>query len=123
MQADGSLTDREVFGPSSLGTGAIDGICFDAYGNLWATMIFADRLVAITPDSELLELLNDGDPDGTAALERVFASGAPVPFDVLLGARGGICPWLASVPFGVPHPRTSRQRPVGQECAWMRKSR
>src|SRR3546814_18526278 len=43
MQADGSLTDREVFGPSSLGTGAIDGICFDAYGNLWATMIFADR--------------------------------------------------------------------------------
>ena len=106
VQADGSLTGREVFGPSSLGDGLVDGICFDAYGNLWATMIFADRLVAITPDGELLELLNDGDPDGTAALERTFASGAPVPFDVLMGASGRICPWLASVTFGGPDLRT-----------------
>ena len=106
VQADGSLTDREVFGPPSLGDGLVDGICFDAHGNLWATMIFADRLVAITPDGELLELLNDGDPDGTAALERVFASGAPVPFDVLMGASGRICPWLASVTFGGPDLRT-----------------
>lgn len=106
VQADGSLTDREVFGPPSLGDGLVDGICFDAHGNLWATMIFADRLVAITPDGELLELLNDGDPEGTAALERVFASGAPVPFDVLMGASGRICPWLASVTFGGPDLRT-----------------
>lgn len=102
MQADGSLTDREVFGPSSLGTGAIDGICFDAYGNLWATMIFADRLVAITPDGDLLELLDDGDPAGTAAFERAFATGDPVPFDVLIKTGGPICPWMASVTFGGP---------------------
>lgn len=102
VRADGSLTDREVFGPPSLGTGAIDGICFDAYGNLWATMIFADRLVAITPDGELLELMDDGDPQGTAAFEAAFASGDPVPFEVLMGATGKICPWLASVTFGGP---------------------
>jgi len=30
------------------------GIAFDAYGNLWATMIFADRLAAITPEGEVL---------------------------------------------------------------------
>ena len=35
--------------PISLLRGA-DGIAFDALGNLWATMIFADRLVAITPE-------------------------------------------------------------------------
>ena len=106
VQPDGSLTDREVFGPSTLGDGLVDGICFDAYGNLWATMIFADRLVAITPDGELLELFDDGNSEGTAAFERAFASGAPVPFDVLMGASGRICPWLASVTFGGPDLRT-----------------
>jgi len=100
IQADGSLTDREVYGPSSLGDGMIDGICFDAYGNLWATMIFADRLIAITPDGELLELFCDGDVAGTHAVEAAFAAGGPVPFEVLMRAGGTICPWLASVTFG-----------------------
>ena len=61
VQPDGSLTDREIFGPSSLGTGVIDGIAFDAYGNLWATMILAERLIAITPQGDVLELLDCGD--------------------------------------------------------------
>lgn len=98
--ADGSLGDREVYGPASLGSGCIDGIAFDAYGNLWATMIFADRLVAITPDGELLEIFDDGNAEGTAAFEAALASGKPVPFDVLMGAGGPLCTWLASVTFG-----------------------
>lgn len=106
VQADGSLTDREIFGPSTLGEGLVDGICFDAYGNLWATMIFADRLAAITPDGELLELFDDGNREGTSAFERAFASGASVPFDVLMAAAGQTCPWLASVTFGGPDLRT-----------------
>jgi gluconolactonase len=97
---DGALTDREVYGPASLGDGLVDGICFDAYGNLWATMIFADRLVAITPEGDLLELLDDGDADGTKAVEAAFATGAAVPFDILMKSGGAICPWLASVTFG-----------------------
>jgi gluconolactonase len=96
---DGSLGGREIYGPSSLGDGLVDGIAFDAYGNLWATMIFADRLVAITPDGELLELLNDGDPEGTRGVEAVFATGRPVPFEVLMRSGGAICPWMASVTF------------------------
>jgi gluconolactonase len=106
VEPDGSLTGREVYGPSSLGAGLVDGICFDAYGNLWATMIFADRLVAITPEGELLELLDDGNPAGTAAVEQSFASGQPVPFDVLMQSGGTICPWLASVTFGGADLRT-----------------
>jgi len=105
--SDGSLTDREVFGPSTLGKGLIDGICFDAYGNLWATMIFADRLVAITPDGDLLELLSDGNPGATDTVERAFATGNPVPFEVLMRSGGTICPWLASVTFGGPDLRTA----------------
>lgn len=102
VQPDGSLTDREIYGPSSLGAGAIDGIAFDAYGNLWATMIFADRLVAITPEGDLLELLNDGDPQATACFETEFASGRPVGFDTMMACGGTICPWLASITFGGP---------------------
>lgn len=100
VQADGSLVDREVYGPSQLGDGLIDGICFDSYGNLWATMIFADRLVAITPEGDLLELMNDGAPDATARFEAAFATGNPVPFDVTLSCGGPMCNWLASVTFG-----------------------
>ena len=72
--ADGSLSDREIYGPSNLGAGVVDGIAFDAFGNLWATMIFADRLVAITPEGDLLELLNDGNAAATARFEEAFAS-------------------------------------------------
>lgn len=102
VQPDGSLTDRETYGPADLGPGVIDGIAFDAYGNLWATMIFADRLVAITPDGDAIELLADGDPVATARFERDFATGNPVAFETLIACGGTICPWLASVTFGGP---------------------
>ena len=103
---DGSVLEREVFGPASLGRGVVDGITFDSYGNLWATMIFADRLVALTPDGELLELLDDGDADATLAFEEEFASGAPVSFATLSATGGSLAPWLASVTFGGPDLRT-----------------
>lgn len=100
VRPDGSLADREIYGPVSLGDGLIDGIAFDAYGNLWATMIFADRLVAIAPDGDLLELMNDGDPTATARFEAIFATGANVPFDVSMACGGPTCTWLASLTFG-----------------------
>jgi sugar lactone lactonase YvrE len=100
VQPDGALTERETYGPSNLGTGLIDGIAFDAFGNLWATMIFADRLIAITPEGDLLELMNDGDARATVRFEQAFATGQPVPFELLLLCGGTVSPWLASVTFG-----------------------
>ena len=102
VQRDGSLTQREVYGPSSLGSGVIDGIAFDSFGNLWATMVFADRLVAITPEGDLLELLNDGDRPATERFEAAFATGKPVPFEITMATGGPLCPWLASITFGGP---------------------
>ncbi len=96
------LGAREVYGPSDLGRGLIDGIAFDAFGNLWATMVFADRLVAITPDGDVLELMDDGNAEATDAFEREFASGTAVSFDTLYATGGTICPWLASLTFGGP---------------------
>lgn len=95
----GALSGREVFGPSSLGTGFPDGIAFDAFGNLWCTMVMADRLIAITPEGEAMELLDDGDPAATSELERHFAAGT-VTTDIMMRARGTVAPWMASVTFG-----------------------
>jgi gluconolactonase len=105
VTADG-LGPRETYGPDSLGRGVIDGIAFDAFGNLWATMVFADRLVAITPDGELFELLDDGNKNAVDKFETEFASGKPVSFDTLYANGGTICPWMASVTFGGPDLRT-----------------
>jgi sugar lactone lactonase YvrE len=106
VAVDGTLTGREIYGPSSLGDGLVDGIAFDAYGNLWATMIMADRLVAITPEGDVLELLADGDAVATARFEAEFAAGGPVAFETMLACGGTICSWLASVTFGGPDLRT-----------------
>jgi gluconolactonase len=103
---DGALFGRELYGPSSLGTGVVDGIAFDSFGNLWCTMIFADRLIAITPDHEVITLLDDGNPHATANFEAEFATGRPVRFETMAAAGGAIAPWLASVTFGGPDLRT-----------------
>ena len=107
VAADGALIDREIFGPADLGRGLIDGIAFDAYGNLWGTMFLADRLIALTPSGDLLELLDAGDDEGTDRFEAEFATGRPCSFEILSGCGGTIAPWLASVTFGGPDLRTA----------------
>ena len=78
MLDGGALSERETYGPEYVG-GFCDGIAFDAHGNLWSTLIMADRLIAITPDGDLLTLLDDGNPAATAALERPGARGGSTP--------------------------------------------
>jgi sugar lactone lactonase YvrE len=106
VRPDGSLADREVFGPSNLGRGLVDGITFDAHGNLWVAMVFADRLIAITPEGDVLELLDDGNPTTTNKFEAEFATGLPVSIETLAATGGSIAPWLASITFGGADLRT-----------------
>ena len=101
---DGELTHRETYGPSKVG-GFCDGIAFDAFGNLWSTLIMADRLIAITPQGDLLTLLDDGDPGGTAALDQAWSEGRVTP-EIMAGATGTLAPWMASITFGGPDLRT-----------------
>jgi gluconolactonase len=102
---DGTLSGREIFGPSSL-DGLPDGIAFDAYGNLWGTLVMADRIFAITPDGDLRILLDDGDAAAAAALMAAFERGAATP-ELMLAAGGTIAPWFASVTFGGADLRTA----------------
>ena len=102
---DGSLTDRQVFGPADHGA-FIDGIAFDAHGNLWGTHVMTDRIFAITPDGELRIILDDDrNSDAGRALMDAFARDAVTP-QHMLACGGTIAPWFASVTFGGPDLRT-----------------
>jgi gluconolactonase len=104
--SDGSLSGREVFGPSSLGTGAWpDGIAFDSVGNLWGTLVYSDKLFVLTPEGDFRLLLDEGDPKKVADLEKAFRENR-VEEGVLFTTGQGIAPWMASVTFGGPDLQT-----------------
>ena len=102
VQPDGSLTDRETFGPESHGY-FLDGIAFDSFGNLWGTHILTDHVFAITPDGDLRIILDDdrGSEPGRRALDA-FAKGEMKP-QHMLDCGGTLAPWMASVTFGGPN--------------------
>jgi len=107
VQEDGSLGQREIFGPRSLGKGAWpDGIAFDSAGNLWGTCVYSDKLFVLTPGGDLRVLLEEGDPAKVEELEQQFLAGA-VTEDVLFATGRGVAPWMASVTFGGPDLQTA----------------
>jgi sugar lactone lactonase YvrE len=102
--ADGSLTDRQAYGPEDHGA-FIDGIAFDEYGNLWGTHVMSDRVFAITPDGELRIILDDDNPEASLRLREAFDRGEATP-EHMFACGGTIAPWFASVTFGGPDLRT-----------------
>jgi sugar lactone lactonase YvrE len=106
VSPDGVLTGREIFGPSDLGpAGTPDGIAFDSRGNLWGTIVFGERLFAITPEGELRILFDDGEPAAIAEFDRHFFAGTIEPKH-MAACKSRIAPWMASITFGGPDLRT-----------------
>ena len=106
VQPDGSLTDREVYGPSKLGKyGFPDGIAFDSFGNLWGTLVMVDQIFAITPEGDFHVILDDTNEQAAMALEKAFVENRATPDD-MLAAGGTVAPWFASVTFGGPDLKT-----------------
>lgn len=99
VSEDGSLSDRETFGPESHDA-FIDGIVFDSYGNLWGTHVMTDRIFAITPEGDLRILLDDdqGSQAGRELLSA-FRRGEATP-ELMMKCGGKIAPWMASLTFG-----------------------
>ncbi|MFT7474842.1 MAG: gluconolactonase [Verrucomicrobiales bacterium] len=105
VQPDGSLSDYEIYGPTDTGA-LIDGIAFDAHGNLWGTHVFNDHIFAITPDGDLRIILDDDNgSEAGAEVLRAFEEDR-MTSDIMLAAGGTIAPWMASVTFGGPDLRT-----------------
>lgn len=62
VAGDGSLSNRETYGPKPLGDlGFPDGIAFDEAGNLWLTFPSWNAVGYITPNEDLEMVLEDPD--------------------------------------------------------------
>jgi len=104
IRADGSLGDKEIFGPTDHGR-MIDGIAFDLFGNLWGTYVFTDGIFAITPDGEQQMIFDDSTEAEVARLDAAFQS-SEVTSELLLSFGGAVANWCASLTFGGPDLRT-----------------
>jgi len=102
---DGSLSNRETFGPQNHGA-FIDGIAFDAFGNLWGTHVMIDRVFVITPGGDLRIILDDdnGSLEGKALMQAFYQD--RVTPELALACGGKIAPWMASITFGGPDLKT-----------------
>lgn len=100
IQPNGALTQREVYGPSKL-EGFPDGFAFDTFGNLWVTLIMTDKLVAITPEGDVLTLLDDSNVETTRTLNQHYAAHTLTP-EIMAATHGTLAPWMASLTFGGP---------------------
>ena len=106
VDKDGELSNREIYGPTHMGAGAYpDGIAFDSYGNLWGTMVYSDKLFVITPEGEMVILIDEGDEKCVAELDKAFYE-SRVTNEILFKTGRGIAPWMASVTFGGPDLQT-----------------
>jgi gluconolactonase len=104
VQDGGTLTNREVYGPAAL-EGFPDGFAFDAFGNLWVTLVMTDKLVAITPEGDVLTLLDDGNPGATRRLNEHYHARTLTP-EIMGTAAGTLAPWMASLTFAGPDLQT-----------------
>jgi sugar lactone lactonase YvrE len=96
----GELHGKEIYGPSHMGAGAYpDGIAFDVYGNLWGTMVYSDKVFAITPEGDFKILIDEGDPQKVSDLDNAFWE-KRVTQEILFKTGQGIAPWMASITFG-----------------------
>jgi sugar lactone lactonase YvrE len=100
LDADDVGKDGEVFGPADLG-GIPDGIAFDSFGNLWVTLIGADRLGFITPDGDFHVVLEFGLPERVTAFQIAMRE-RRVAFSDLIAASDDDIRILTSVTFGGP---------------------
>lgn len=106
VHPNGTLTDRETFGPSNLGpAGFPDGIAFDSYGNLWGTIVGGEKIFAITPKGDLKIIFDDGNVQAIKKIDEAYQQRTLTP-EVLLSGASKIIPLFVSITFGGKDLRT-----------------
>lgn len=106
VHPDGSLGDKEIFGPSSLGTAsAVDGFTFDAAGNIWVTTVLRNGVGIITPNGDYHVVFEDANYEQLQSFEEKSRAGEAQPMDMLMAA-GSTLQLVTSVTFGGPDLRT-----------------
>ncbi len=106
VHPDGSLGEKEIFGPSTLGTGsAVDGFTFDADGNIWVTTVLRNGVGIITPSGDYHVVFEEANLEMLATFEEKLRTRTAQPLD-MLQAAGPTLQLVTSVTFGGPDLRT-----------------
>jgi gluconolactonase len=104
---DGSLGEREVFGPDGLGLGAyVDGFTIDAEGNLWVTTVVRNGVGVIDTSGDWHVVFEDPREDVLATFEGKLAEGTAAPED-MAAAVGPTLQFPTSVCFAGDDLRTA----------------
>jgi gluconolactonase len=107
VQPDGSLSDKEVYGPDGLGTAAfVDGFTFDVDGNIWVTTVLRNGVGIITPDGDYHVVFEEANEALLATFEEKIASGTAQPTD-MAATVGQTLQLITSVTFGGPDLHTA----------------
>jgi sugar lactone lactonase YvrE len=104
---DGSLGEREVFGPDPLpGTASfVDGFTFDAEGNLWVTTVVRNGLGILTTAGDWHVVVEDPREDALAEFVAQQAAGTVTP-EHMTAAAGARLAFPTSVVFAGEDLRT-----------------
>jgi gluconolactonase len=99
INADSTLGDKEIYGPADLGPANFpDGITFDSYGNLWGTIVGAEKIFAITPEGDLKIIYDDGDLAAIKNIEAAYQQ-RTLTREILFSGISKITPLMTSLTF------------------------
>ena len=105
IKPDGSLAGRRVL--CEFGAGIFpDGIALDAEGAVWVTSVVSNRVLRVTRDGKIQQLLEDADPDHLAWVEQAYQAGT-MGRPHLDKITSRVLRSIASIAFGGPDLRTA----------------
>ena len=109
IRSDGSLGNRETFGPECLGRGAFpDGISFDGSGNLWVTLVSQNGLMVIDRHGDAHIVYRDmNEPAVEAMVTCVERRSCTLDHLLACTSKAGPLPLPTSIAFGGPGGRTA----------------
>jgi gluconolactonase len=115
IRGDGSLGEKEAVGPESLGHDVLpDGITFDAFGNLWITVINQNGLWVIDRRNAVHVVYRDPNPRAVEVMADALARrNGTVEQLAACAAVAGPLRLPTSVAFGGPDGRTAFVGSVG----------
>ncbi|MCP5420761.1 MAG: SMP-30/gluconolactonase/LRE family protein [Gammaproteobacteria bacterium] len=107
VSENGDLGEREIPGPADFGPGAyVDGIAFDAQGNLWVLTVLRNGLRILKPDGELRTVFEQPNEPALAHLAKQIEAGALTPEDFMATA-GKTIQFPTSLVFAGPDLQTA----------------
>ncbi len=106
IASNGDLGQKEIFGPTDLGHGALpDGFNFDQDGNIWVTIITRNGIMVISKDGETRTIYEEPQLDAVDAMVMAMQKKAATA-DHLIACAGGKLNLPTSLAFGGPDRRT-----------------